>query len=77
MQKILNGKIVSLKSQDTVIVEVTRKVAHPLYKKLMKKTKKYKADVKGQTLSLGDKVKIVSTRPISKDKFFKVLEVTK
>ncbi len=77
MQKTLNGKIVSLKSQDTVIVEVTRKVAHPLYKKLMKKTKKYKADAKGQTLSLGDNVKIVSTRPISKDKFFKVLEVTK
>ncbi len=77
MKKIINGKIVSLKSQDTVVVEVTRKVAHPLYKKLMKKTKKYKVDSKGQTLNLGDRVKIVSTKPISKDKFFKILEVVK
>lgn len=77
MQKILNGKIVSLKSQDTAVVEVTRKVAHPLYKKLMKKTKKFKADSRGQTLSLGDRVKIVSIRPISKEKHFKVLEVIK
>ncbi len=77
MQKIISGKIVSVKGQDTVIVEVVRKVAHPLYKKLMKKTKTFKADSKGQTLNLGDKVKIVSVRPISKDKFFKVMGVIK
>ena len=77
MQKIINGKIVSLKSQETVIVEVTRKVAHPLYKKLMKKTKKYKVDSNGKTLNVGDRVKIGSTRPISKDKFFKIMEVIK
>lgn len=73
MQKI-NGKIVSLKGQDTVVVEVTRKVAHPLYKKLIKKTKRFKADSKGQTLNLGDRVKIISIRPVSKEKHFKVLE---
>jgi len=77
MKKILNGKIVSLKGQDTVVVGVTRKVAHPLYKKLMKKTKRFKADSKGQILNLGDRVKIISVRPISKDKFFKVLEKIK
>ena len=77
MKKILNGKIVSLKGQDTVVVEVTRKVAHPLYKKLMKKTKRFKADSKGQILNLGDRDKIISVRPISKDKFFKVLEKIK
>ncbi|MBI3984883.1 MAG: 30S ribosomal protein S17 [Candidatus Levybacteria bacterium] len=77
MQKTLSGKIVSVKGQDTVVIEVTRKVAHPMYKKLMKKTKTFKADSKGQTFNLGDKVKIISVRPISKDKFFKVMGVIK
>ncbi|MBI2025755.1 MAG: 30S ribosomal protein S17 [Candidatus Levybacteria bacterium] len=74
MKKVLDGKIVSLKSKDTAIVEVERKVAHPLYKKLMKKTKKYKVDVAGLALNLGDRVKIVATRPISKQKHFRILE---
>jgi small subunit ribosomal protein S17 len=62
---------------NTVVVEVTLRVAHPLYKKLMKRSKKFKADSTGLTLNIGDKVKIVSIRPISKDKYFKVLEVIK
>jgi len=77
MKKILEGKIVSLKMGNTAIVEVTRKVAHPLYKKLLKKSKRYKVDTVGSNLSLGASVKIVATRPISKNKFFKILEVTK
>lgn len=77
MKKILEGKIVSLKMGNTVVVEVTRRVTHPLYKKLLKRSKRYKVDTNGITLSLGDSIKIVSTRPISKDKHFKVLEVKK
>lgn len=77
MKKILEGKVISIKMNNTVVVEVTRKVAHPLYKKLLKRTKKYKVDTAGNTLSLEDSVKIVSTKPISKNKFFKILEVVK
>lgn len=77
MKKIQIGKIVSLKMGNTAVVEVTRKVTHPLYKKLLKRSKRYKVDINGITLSLGDSVKIVSTRPLSKNKHFKILEVKK
>lgn len=77
MQKTFEGKIVSLKMQNTAVVEITRKTPHPFYKKLMKKSKKFQADSTGLSLSLGQNVKIAETRPISKNKFFKVLEVIK
>lgn len=77
MQKTLEGNIVSLKMNGTAVVEVTRKVAHPLYKKLMKKSKKFKADTSGMELALGQKVRIVSIKKMSKDKYFKVAEVLK
>jgi len=77
MQKVLNGVVVSNKMTNTVVVEVTRKVAHPLYKKLIKKSKKYKVETAGKEVNVGDRVKIGSIKPISKDKFFKVLEVVK
>jgi len=77
MKKIIKGKVVSIKMQNTVVVEVVRKVPHPLYKKLLKRSKKHKADVNGLSINLGDTVKIVQTRPISKDKHFKVTEVVK
>lgn len=77
MQKTLIGKIISLKMNNTVVIEVTRRVAHPLYRKLLKKSSKFKADVNGHSLNLGDSVKIVSIKPMSKEKYFKVLEVIK
>ena len=77
MQKTLTGKIISLKMNSTVVVEVTRKVAHPLYRKLLKKSRKYKVHDSGISLNLGDSVKIVSIKPMSKEKSFKVLEVIK
>jgi small subunit ribosomal protein S17 len=77
MKKIFRGRVVSLKMQNTAVVEVLRYITHPLYKKRLKRTKKYKADYTGQTLALGDKVSIVEVRPISKDKNFKVLEKLK
>ena len=77
MTKIFEGTIISLKMQNTAVVEVLRRVPHPLYKKVLKRTKKHKADTAGFTLLVGDKVKIVEVRPISKEKHFKVLEKIK
>ena len=77
MQKKLNGIIISLKMQKTAVVEVARVAPHPLYKKLLRRSTKIKADTAGLELNVGDKVVIVETRPISKDKKFKVLEVVK
>lgn len=75
MQKTLKGKIISLKMADTAVVIVERRVAHPLYKKLLKKTKKYLVDMGGLELNLGDNVRIGEVKRISKNKYFKVLEV--
>ncbi|MBI2195664.1 MAG: 30S ribosomal protein S17 [Candidatus Levybacteria bacterium] len=75
--RIIEGKVVSVKMQGVVVVEVRRKISHPLYKKLINKRKKYKAAVGDMTVSLGDKVKIAETRPLSKDTHFRLLEVIK
>lgn len=72
--KILKGRIVSLKMQNTAVVEVEGRTTHPLYKKILRRNKKYKADTAGLTVNLGDTVKIVETRPISKDKNFKIIK---
>jgi len=77
MQKTFNGKIISLKMNRTAVVEVTRKRPHPLYKKVIKRESNYKADTGDLRLVLGQKVKIAETRPMSKGKFFKVVEVIK
>jgi small subunit ribosomal protein S17 len=71
--KVLKGVVVSDKMQKTVVVEVNRFVKHPKYGKYMKQSKKYKAHDEENTYKVGDKVSIEETRPISKDKTFKVL----
>ncbi len=70
--KILVGKVVSLKMKGTAVVEVERKTIHPLYKKVLTKSKRFKADTNSQEISVGDLVKIIETKPISKNKYFKV-----
>lgn len=77
MKKILEGIVVSLKMSKTAVVKITIVKEHPMYKKLVKKHKKIKADTSNLKLSLGDKVRMEETRPISKDKHFKILEVLK
>ena len=77
MKKILDGIIVSVKMQKTAVVSITRKFPHPLYKKLIKKDNKLNADVATFTPIVGDRVKIVETKPMSKTKHFKILEVIK
>lgn len=73
--KTFNGIVVSIKMKDTVIVEITRYVAHPLYKKLMKRSKRFKVAPAGVAVALGDTVTITQTRPVSKEKFFKIAAI--
>ncbi|OGH42310.1 MAG: 30S ribosomal protein S17 [Candidatus Levybacteria bacterium RIFCSPLOWO2_02_FULL_36_8b] len=75
MKKVFEGKVISVKMQKTAVVEVLRRTPHPLYRKLLLKSKKYKVDTGDLNISLGDKVKIAETRPISKEKNFEVKEV--
>ncbi|MBT3282800.1 30S ribosomal protein S17 [bacterium] len=72
-QKTLNGVVVSDKMTDTAVVAVERYVKHPKYGKFIKRLKKYKAHDKGNQHEIGDKVTIEQTRPISKDKTFKII----
>ena len=74
MAKVLAGKIVSIKMNNTVVVEVVRRTPHPLYKKLVKKSSRFKVDSKGVEVAVGQDVKIVETRPISRDKHFKIMQ---
>ena len=71
--KVLKGVVVSDKMDKTVVVEVTRFVEHKKYGKRIKKTKKYKAHDENNVKKTGDKVEIEETKPMSKDKHFKVI----
>ena len=73
-KKILKGTVVSAKMTNTVVVAIERKVAHKLYGKLLRVTKRLKADTNGMEVKLGDLVTIEQTRPMSKDKNFKVIK---
>lgn len=73
----MQGKVVSTKMHKTVVVSVQRVFAHPLYKKIMRKNKKYKAHNETVSLAVGDIVSIVETRPISKEKRFAVDKIIK
>lgn len=75
MYKTLTGKVVSLKMNQTAVVEVYRKKPHPIYRKLLKRSKKYKVSLDGKNVSLGDTVVIEETRPMSKGKTFKILNI--
>jgi len=70
---VLQGVVVGDKMDKTVVVSVSRFIKHPKYGKYYKVSKKYKAHDEENTYKIGDKVKIVETRPISKDKKFKVM----
>lgn len=74
MAKVLIGKVTSVKMQKTVVVEVERVTRHPLYGKVIRRHKKYKAHNEKADIKEGDLVKIKETRPISKHKHFEVSE---
>ena len=71
----LKGKVVSAKMQNTVSVEVARVIAHPVYKKRIKKHKKFLSHVSEISPKVGDVVRITSTKPISKNKRWRVSEI--
>ena len=75
--KVLEGTVVSVKTKQTVIVAVTDVTRHPLYRKTMKKTRRYAVDTAGQTVTVDQKVHIMECRPLSKTKHFRLQEAVK
>ena len=71
------GEVVSTKMQKTIVVEVSRRVPHPLYKRIIGKRKKFYAHDESGTANLGDVVRIVECRPLSKLKRWKLAEVVR
>ena len=73
-KRILTGKVTSSNSNKTIVVEVTRRVKHKLYKKIISRTKKYHVHDNSNNYKLGDHVSITECKPISKLKRWTVLE---
>ncbi len=69
------GEVVSDKMEKTVVVQVTRKISHPVYKKYVKRFKKFQVHVESVEPKLGDIVKINSMRPMSKNKRWRISEI--
>ena len=75
LRKTRTGKVVSNKMQKTIVVAVEDHVKHPLYNKIVKKTYKLKAHDENNVCKIGDKVKVMETRPLSKDKRWRLVEI--
>ena len=75
LRKTRVGKVVSDKMDKTVVVAIEDNVKHPLYKKIIKNTIRLKAHDENNTCGVGDKVLIMETRPLSKDKRWRVVEI--
>ena len=74
-RKQLVGKVVSNKMDKTIVVEIEDLVMHPLYKKSVRRTKKLKGHDEKNECSIGDLVKIEESRPLSKDKRYRLVEI--
>lgn len=74
-RQVLSGTVVSDKMDKTVTVEVERTVMHPLYKRFVKRTKRYAAHDEANAAHVGDRVVIVSCRPLSRRKRWRVREI--
>ncbi len=75
LRKTRVGTVVSNKMDKTIVVAIKDSVKHPLYKKIIKRTVKMKAHDEQNQCGIGDKVKIMETRPLSKDKRWRLVEV--
>ena len=75
LRKTRVGKVVSNKMDKTIVVAVENHVKHPLYKKVVKSTYKLKAHDENNECGIGDTVKVMETRPLSKDKRWRLVEV--
>lgn len=75
LRKVRMGKVISDKMDKTVVVTVESNVKHPLYKKIVKRTYKLKAHDENNECKIGDRVKVMETRPLSKDKRWRLIEI--
>ena len=74
-KRILKGVVTSTKSEKTLVVDVIKRLPHSLYKKFIIKRKKYKVHDEEKKAKVGDVVRIIESRPYSKDKRFKLFEI--
>ena len=75
LRKVRTGKVVSDKMDKTIVVAVVDNVRHPLYNKIVKRTYKLKAHDENDECKIGDRVKVMETRPLSKDKRWRLVEI--
>lgn len=75
LRKVRTGKVVSDKMDKTIVVAVVDNVKHPLYNKIVKRTYKLKAHDENNECQIGDRVRVMETRPLSKDKRWRLVEI--
>ena len=75
LRKVRTGKVVSDKMDKTIVVAVVDNVKHPLYNKIVKRTYKLKAHDENNECKIGDTVKVMETRPLSKDKRWRLVDI--
>ena len=75
LRKTRTGKVLSNKMDKTIVVAVVDNVKHPLYNKIVKRTYKLKAQDENNECNIGDRVKVMETRPLSKDKRWRLVEI--
>ena len=75
LRKVRTGKVTSNKMDKTIVVAIEEHVKHPLYNKVVKRTYKLKAHDENNECNIGDIVKVMETRPLSKDKRWRLIEV--
>ena len=75
IQKVLTGRVVSNKMAKTIVVEIQTRRLHPLYKKYVKHSKRIKAHDEANTCGIGDLVRVVESRPLSREKRWRLVEV--
>ena len=75
LRKTRTGKVVSNKMDKTIVVAIVDHVKHPLYGKIVKRTNKLKAHDENNECNMGDTVKVMETRPLSKDKRWRLVEI--
>ena len=75
MRKVEVGKVVSDKMDKTIVVAIEDSVNHPLYKKIIKRTVKLKAHDENNECAIGDRVRVMETRPLSKEKRWRLVEI--
>lgn len=74
-RKVRTGKVTSDKMDKTIVVSIETSVKHPLYGKIVKRTNKLKAHDENNECTIGDRVKVMETKPLSKDKRWRLIEI--